>query len=86
MNEQLLSEGLTLMFLGMGFVFCFLIFLVFMTQLMSKIAIRLDKPEPVVQSPRSNVVTQSSAPNQDELLAVMTVAVHRYRHTHTQHH
>ncbi|MFM2476453.1 OadG family protein [Celerinatantimonas sp. MCCC 1A17872] len=81
MNEELLSEGLTLMMLGMGFVFIFLLFLVFMTQLMSKIVARLEKPQLATQpSPPTSIPTDT--PTHDELIAVLTAAVHHHRAIH----
>ncbi|CAG9297634.1 OadG family protein [Celerinatantimonas diazotrophica] len=81
MNEELLSEGLTLMMLGMGFVFLFLLFLVFMTQLMSKIVARLEKNQRVTESPVSTSIPTdtNTTPTHDELIAVLTAAVHHHR-------
>ena len=77
-DSQLLQEGLSLMGLGMGFVFVFLTFLVIVTTLMSK-AIGRYFPEPVapVGGP------SAPAPHHDEaLMAVISTAVHRYRRRH----
>ncbi|MBN8411764.1 OadG family protein [Halomonas denitrificans] len=77
MNEsQLVSEGLSLMALGMGFVFVFLTVLVVTTTLMSRVIGRFF-PEPVAEAsaPRSR-----AAPTQDDtLMAVIAAAVHRHR-------
>lgn len=79
-NAQLLNEGLALMALGMGFVFVFLTVLVIVTTLMSKVIGRFF-PEPAAPLPATG--RQSPAGRQDEdLMAVITAAVHRYRRRH----
>jgi oxaloacetate decarboxylase gamma subunit len=78
-DTQLLQEGLTLMGLGMGFVFVFLTLLVIMTTLMSK-AIGRFFPEPVAPA-----TPDRGAPGprrDDDLLVVISAAVHRYRRRH----
>lgn len=77
--DNLFSEGLTLMVFGMGFVFVFLTLLVIVTGIMSRLIGRY-LPEPVAK-PRPQAVTgvQSGASNNDELIAVLTAAVHKYR-------
>lgn len=89
-DNTLVSEGLTLMLTGMGFVFVFLTVLVIVTSLMSWIITRYEKsvgalpaegipaPTAVIGSPpRSNNKTQ---PSQDStLLTVLSSAVHKYR-------
>lgn len=82
MNEELLSEGLTLMMLGMGFVFLFLIFLVFMTGLMSKIIMRFPCATPNTPMATHTPSDPHQALNQDELIAVISAAVHRHRAHH----
>tara|TARA_R110002051_G_scaffold16889_1_gene50290 strand:+ start:84 stop:320 length:237 start_codon:yes stop_codon:yes gene_type:complete len=76
MNANILiNDGLALMALGMGFVFVFLTLLVAITTLMSK-AIGRFFPVPV-SGPRD------PASHHDEaLMAVIAVAVHRYRRRH----
>ncbi len=77
--ENLLSEGLTLMAFGMGFVFLFLTLLVVVTTFMSKLAVKYaPTPQPKVNTKKSAspVVAQG---NKDELVAVITAAVHKYR-------
>ncbi len=73
---NLLSEGLTLMLLGMGIVFTFLAMLVLAMYGMSWLAQKLapagvDRPAALL--PR---VANSDA---DELVAVVSAAIHRYR-------
>ena len=47
--SELMSDAINLMFVGMGFVFVFLIILVFLTGIMSKLITKyLPAPEPVV--------------------------------------
>ncbi len=75
--ENLVSEGLSLMGFGMGFVFVFLTLLVFATSLMSKFVTKF-LPEPVVL-PKVKPATPVSGHNNDELLAVLSAAVHHNR-------
>ncbi|MFM2484436.1 OadG family protein [Celerinatantimonas yamalensis] len=82
MNETLFSEGLTLLSLGMGFVFLFLLFLVLMTTLMSKIIIRFT-PIPIVVSDKASA--PPATPDDDELIAVLTAAIHQHQKTRVQH-
>lgn len=75
--DNLMSEGLNLMVFGMGFVFVFLTLLVFATGFMSKLVNKLvPEPEP---KPKKAVAPAAAAGNNDELIAVMTAAVHQYR-------
>lgn len=77
MNESpIILEGVTLMLLGMGFVFCFLILLVGATRLLSSIAMKLQPPMPEV-----SVSTSQSAVNtsDDSLVAAMTAALHHHK-------
>lgn len=78
-NKELLQEGLALMGLGMGFVFVFLAILVISVVLMSKLIGYL-QPTPAA-TPISKNNTKSSGINaqSDEVLAVISAAVHRYR-------
>ncbi|MEH6442364.1 MAG: OadG family protein [Oceanospirillaceae bacterium] len=78
--ESLISEGLSLMVFGMGFVFVFLTLLVGMTKLMSKLVIKYE-PAPVAAPARAKrkVAAPVAQSNNDELVAVITAAVHKYR-------
>ncbi|MCH4562009.1 MULTISPECIES: OadG family protein [Halomonas] len=77
---ELLQEGLALMGVGMGFVFVFLTVLVIVTTLMSKTIGRFF-PEPAV--PASATDRRAPTPRQDDdLMAVISAAVHRYRRRH----
>ncbi|SES30701.1 oxaloacetate decarboxylase, gamma subunit [Vreelandella subterranea] len=78
-DPELLQEGLGLMALGMGFVFVFLAILVFTLTLMSGI-IRRFQPTPAPVASGDSAKPKSPAKNQDdETLAVISAAVHRYR-------
>lgn len=80
--STLMSEGLTLMSFGMGFVFIFLTLLVIATRIMSTIIVRyeanLDFPVEIEAQPVSTV-----SPVKDEsLLAILAAAVKEYRSHH----
>ncbi len=77
---ELLHEGLALMGLGMGFVFVFLTVLVITTTLMSLILRRFapEPAKPAADAPRP----PASAQQDDELMAVIGAALHRYRQRH----
>jgi oxaloacetate decarboxylase gamma subunit len=79
-DTQLLTEGVALMGLGMGFVFVFLTVLVVTTTLMSKIIGRFF-PEPVAPA-RPNSPASATATADDDLMVVISAAVHRYRQRH----
>ncbi len=75
--ESLMSEGLSLMVFGMGFVFVFLTLLVFATNGMSAVVSKIaPDPEPKAKPKAPAAV---AANNNDELIAVMTAAVHQHR-------
>ncbi|ANG61627.1 oxaloacetate decarboxylase [Marinobacterium aestuarii] len=82
--DNLLSEGLELMVFGMGFVFVFLTLLVFVTGLMSKIVTKY-APAPEIKPAKKRATAAGSASvsapaaNNDELVAVISAAVHKFR-------
>lgn len=76
----LLEEGLTLMALGMGFVFVFLTVLVITTTVMS-LLLRRFAPEPAKPA-ASGARPSAPAQQDDELMAVIGAALHRYRQRH----
>lgn len=82
-GNQLFNEGLALMELGMGFVFVFLTILVITTTLMSKCIGRFF-PESSSSSLTSSPATtpDNIAQPGDEVIAVLSAAVHRYRRNH----
>ncbi|WP_296058948.1 OadG family protein [uncultured Amphritea sp.] len=78
--DNLMSEGLNLMVFGMGFVFVFLTLLVFATGIMSKLIAKVAPeaaPKPAKSTPAAAVAAPASGG--DELVAVMTAAVHQFR-------
>jgi oxaloacetate decarboxylase gamma subunit len=83
MND-LFSQAIDLLILGMGFVFVFLTLLVFVTSTMSKIAMRLEPEVPAVPNvSKSNTVpTQRNHVDDPKLIAVITAAVNQYRARH----
>ena len=76
--DHLISEGVELMAFGMGFVFVFLTLLVIITTLMSKIINKL-VPETVTEPKPKAASSVPANTSNDELLAVLTAAVHTYR-------
>ncbi|MCB1830336.1 MAG: OadG family protein [Chromatiaceae bacterium] len=75
---DLLIEGVELMFLGMGSVFIFLAVLVFVLKGMSRLAQAM-APEELPAGAVSSAVDED-----DELLAVISAAIARYRSQHKQ--
>jgi len=76
MTETLMSQAIDLMIAGMGFVFVFLVVLIGATTLMSKLAIKLEPPAPVVPAAPA---TTPAPMNDPRLMAVITAAVAKYR-------
>jgi oxaloacetate decarboxylase gamma subunit len=82
MNEPLMSQAIDLMIAGMGFVFVFLIILVFATLLMSKLILRFGAPEPAApaKSPRAK---RSASPSVDpDIAEAIKKAIAQYRSHH----
>lgn len=77
--ENLLSEGLELMVFGMGFVIVFLTLLVFATTAMSALVGKYFPEAPAAPKAKRAVTAAATAGNNDELIAVMTAAVHKHR-------
>lgn len=76
MNEgPIILEGVTLMLLGMGFVFCFLALLVGATRLLSTIAMKLEPAAPASTSITSTVPVASD----DSMVAAITAALHHHK-------
>lgn len=78
-ETSLVQEGLSLMAFGMGFVFVFLTLLVIATTLMSRLVMRF-APAPAKTAPPHPTAPPARA--DDELMAVIGAAVHRYRRRH----
>ena len=77
MQDNLMQQGVELMLYGMGTVFTFLALLIIATTAMSAFLQRFVKPEPLtVQAP---VKVSEAAGNDDQLLAIISVAIHKYR-------
>ncbi|MEA2118927.1 OadG family protein [Halovibrio sp. HP20-50] len=80
-DPGLLQDGLELMTLGMGFVFVFLTVLVISVTLMSRLIGRY-QPVPAALSTDKNMHKPAATSSQDdEVMAVISAAVHRYRTT-----
>ena len=76
--SELMSDAINLMIVGMGFVFTFLVVLVVLTSIMSKmIAKYLPAPEPVVA--KASKSKNQNASTDAQLLAVLSAAVAEYR-------
>lgn len=69
-----LISGLSLMLVGMSTVFCFLTLLVICINISSKIISRF-WPEEITS-------TQQSTSANDDIIAVITAAIHQYRNKH----
>jgi len=90
-SASLMSEGLTLMFFGMGFVFLFLTLLVGVTSLMSRIITKYEKnvgalPEDGVPSPTAVIPRHGplAHPHIEDktLISVLSAAIHKHRSRH----
>ena len=76
-QTHLISEGLTLMAYGMGFVFCFLTLLVGATTLMSRTITRyFPQAPPAAACPMR---TPAAPAREGELVAVITAAIRQHR-------
>ncbi|MFT7414207.1 MAG: oxaloacetate decarboxylase gamma subunit [Methylophagaceae bacterium] len=87
-STSLMSEGLTLMLFGMGFVFLFLTLLVGATSLMSRIITKYEKnvgvlPEDGVPSPTAVIPRHGplAHPHIEDktLISVLSAAIHKHR-------
>ena len=86
MQDSLMQEGLMLMAFGMGFVFVFLTVLVIATTGMSKLVARWApvpaKPEAARAPAPAAARAPAPAAQDDDLMVVISTAVHRYRQRH----
>ncbi len=78
---ELIREGVQLMFIGMGSVFVFLSILVLSMKAMSALAMRLE-PEQQVLNKGSGGANNAPFSEKQEIIAVITAAISRYRSTH----
>jgi oxaloacetate decarboxylase gamma subunit len=69
-------EGVTLMLLGMGFVFCFLALLVGATRLLSSTAIKFQPPATPAKAP---VSTGTAEQSDDNVVAAIAAALHHHK-------
>ncbi|MES9967920.1 MAG: OadG family transporter subunit [Sedimenticola sp.] len=76
--SDLLVEGVNLMLLGMGSVFIFLTLLVFIMNGMSRLAKAIEG-DVVTEAPTSHAATPKAATEDDDLIAVISAAISRYR-------
>ncbi|GGX99728.1 hypothetical protein GCM10007160_29350 [Litchfieldella qijiaojingensis] len=81
LDTELLLEGLYLMVFGMGFVFVFLTLLVIATTLMSKVVGRM-APAPVRSAGANPGRAPAPTRDDDDLMVVISAALHRYRQRH----
>ncbi len=78
MQTNLFSEGLNLMTLGMGFVFIFLVFLVWAVTVMSNLLTRWF-PQQELKPAKKSAPKTTSAQQDTQLVAVMAAAIHHKR-------
>jgi len=79
--DDLLSEGITLMVTGMGFVFVFLTLLVFATKSMSRVVMAL-APEQTFPPNPDGTGQQPRHIADPHLVAVISAAIHKHRSRH----
>lgn len=82
--SELLQQGLNLMLLGMGSVFIFLGLLILMMTLVARVASKW--PEPAEREgasrPSARPASAAAEESDDEVIAVISAAVARYRAGH----
>lgn len=86
--SELMQEGFSLALYGMGFVFTFLILLVFLTVAMSSAVLRFSPPAPAI-APRRRAQKSNTSRNSDsesaksadkaQIVAAITAAVRQHR-------
>lgn len=90
-SSNLMTEGLNLMLVGMGFVFIFLTLLVIVTSLMSKIITSYEKnfgvlPEDGIPAPTaviSQAMSEKQHANDDKsLISILSASIHKFRSRH----
>lgn len=80
-ETSLMSEGITLMLFGMGFVFVFLTLLVFATKLMSFLIVRYEDKydDHLTTVPPAHANIAPPAAGHSKLLTIISAALHRHR-------
>jgi oxaloacetate decarboxylase (Na+ extruding) subunit gamma len=82
---DMLMSGVSLMFVGMGIVFIFLLVLVFAMKGMSLLAALISERQGSAEAltyPTAGVAAQGQGNVRGDLIAVISAAVSRYRATH----
>ena len=79
MVSELMLEATNLMFIGMGAVFSFLLLLVFIVQLISKIMLRYFPVAPVERAVKIETSPTGTSP---AVVAAIAAAVHQHRQQH----
>ncbi len=77
-----MSQAVDLMVAGMGFVFAFLIVLVFATLLMSKLLTRFAPPEPVIPAKKTRAKTKAPASVDPDTAEAIKQAIAQFRSRH----
>ncbi|WP_072798002.1 OadG family protein [Marinobacter antarcticus] len=80
--DELMSQAVDLMVAGMGFVFAFLIVLVFATLLMSKLLTRFAPPEPVTPAKTPRAKTKAAASVDSDTAEAIKKAIAQFRSRH----
>ncbi|WP_375748209.1 OadG family protein [Vibrio sp. HN007] len=75
-ESPIILEGVTLMLLGMGFVFFFLVLLVGATRLLSTIAMKV---QPVSAPKAAKVRNAASEDSDDSVVAAISAALHHHK-------
>ncbi|MBU2707638.1 OadG family protein [Zooshikella marina] len=79
---ELMTEGLYLMLLGMGFVFVFLTLLVYATEFMSAVVQKFF-PEKIMLAKLAKASPVPTDAEDTQLIAVISAAIQQYRKKHT---
>ena len=81
MNE-LMTQAIDLMIAGMGFVFAFLVVLVFATLIMSKLVLRFSAPEPVKPARMSRAEPKALPAGDPDTAEAIKQAIAQFRSRH----
>ncbi|MGO1503260.1 MAG: OadG family protein [Marinobacter sp.] len=80
--DELMSQAVDLMVAGMGFVFAFLVFLVFATLLMSKLLTRFAPPEPATPAKSPRAKSKAPASVDPDTAEAIKKAIAQFRSRH----